>query len=212
MRVRPITPRAAAAELAERIAARPAPGAPGQAVRVLIDGAPAAEPVWWADALVEPLRLLGRPVLRASAADFLRPASLRLEYGRRNAHSLLDGWYDVGALRRELLDPAGDGGSGRVLLHWWDARTDRSARAGYQPVPDRAVLVLDGSLLLGLGLPAELTVHLHLSEPALRRRTAAQWQWRLPAYAEYEVTVNPTDTADVVLLVDHPDRPALATR
>lgn len=179
---------------------------------MLVDGAPPADPGGWADALVEPLRLLGRPVLRASAADFLRPASLRLEYGRQNAHSLLDGWYDVGALCRELLDPAGDGGSGRVLLRWWDARTDRSARAGYQPVPDRAVLVLDGSLLLGAGLPAELTVHLHLSEHALRRRTAAQLQWTLPAYAQYAAAVHPTDTADVVLLVDHPDRPALATR
>ncbi len=32
--------------------------------------------------MVEPLQVRGRPVLRASAEDFLRPASLRLERGR----------------------------------------------------------------------------------------------------------------------------------
>jgi hypothetical protein len=208
VRVRPISPAAAAAELAQQIALRPAPG---RAVRVLIDGAPAAEPGSWADALVEPLRLRGRPVLRASATDFLRPASLRLEYGRQNPHSLLVGWFDHGALRRELLDPLGEGGSGRVLLRWWDAETDRSARAGYVAAPDRAVLVLDGSLLLGAGLPAELTVHLHLSDGALARRTPPAQEWTLPAYRQYDARVHPAESADAVLLVDHPARPALAT-
>jgi len=208
VRVQPISPAAATAELAHRIALRPAPG---RAVRVLIDGAPAAEPGGWADALVVPLRLLGRPVLRASASDFLRPASLRLEHGRQNPHSLLVGWFDHEALRRELLDPLGEGGSGRVLLRWWDAETDRSARAGYVSAPDGAVLVLDGSLLLGAGLPAELTVHLHLSDGALRRRTPPDQEWTLPAYWQYAAQAHPAESADLVLLVDHPARPALAT-
>jgi hypothetical protein len=206
MRARPISPGAAVAELAERIAGLPAPG---RATRVLVDGAPAAGPGEWADALVEPLRLLGRPVLRASAADFLRPASLRLEHGRRNPQSLLDGWLDVGALRRELLDPLGDGGSGDVLLRWWDAAADRSARAAYVSAPAGAVLVLDGALLLGAGLPAELTVHLHLSDGALGRRTPPEDAWTLPAYRDYAEQVGPQRVADVVLLVDHPDRPAV---
>jgi hypothetical protein len=207
VRVRPITPQAAADEVAQRIAGLPSPG---PAVRVLVDGAPAAEPGRWADALVEPLRLRGRPVLRASAADFLRPASLRLEYGRRNPHSLLDGWFDFAAMRRELLDPLGEGGSGRVLLRWWDEASDRSARADYVSAPAAAVLVVDGSLLLGAGLPAELTVHLHVTDGALRRRTPAADEWTLPAYAEYAEQVRPHETADVTLLVDHPARPALA--
>lgn len=178
-------------------------------VRVLVDGAPAAEPGSWADALVEPLRLLGRPVLRASATDFLRPASLRLEYGRHNPHSLLDGWYDLGALRRELLDPLAGGGSGRVLLRWWDEAADRSARADYVSVPAGTVLVVDGSLLLGAGLPVELAVHLHLSEPALRRGTPPEQEWTLPAFQEYAAQTRPEQTADAVLFVDHPARPAI---
>jgi hypothetical protein len=206
MRVQPISPAAAVDELAERIASHPVRG---RATRVLLDGAPAAATGEWADALVEPLRLRGRPVLRASTGDFLRPASLRLEFGRHNPQSLLDGWLDAGALRRELLDPLAGDGSGRVLLRWWDAVTDRSARAGYVEAPPGAVLLLDGALLLGLGLPAELTVHLHLSESALRRRTPDSEAWTLPAYQAYAEQVHPDQTADIVLLVDHPNRPAI---
>ena len=179
-------------------------------VRVLVDGAPAAEPGSWADALVEPLRLLGRPVLRASATDFLRPASLRLEYGRHNPHSLLDGWYDLGALRRELLDPLADGGSGRVLLRWWDEAADRSARADPVPAPSGPVLGLAVSLLLGAALPVELAAHLPPSEPALPRATPRDQEGTLPAYQEYAAQPRPEQTADAVLLVDHPARPAIA--
>ena len=230
MRVRPVTPQAAARELAEWIAERGSQSVtqrvtqrithsvarrvtrPRSWLRVLVDGAPAAEPGWWADALVEPLRLLGRPVLRASATDFLRPASVRLEYGRHNPHSLLDGWYDLGALRRELLDPLAGDGSGRVLLRWWDEASDRSARADYVAAPAGAVLLLDGSLLLGAGLPVDVTLHLHLSEPALRRGTPPDQEWTLPAYQEYAAATRPEQTADAVLLVDHPSRPAIAYR
>jgi hypothetical protein len=180
--VRPSTPAAVIEELADLIVER-------SAKRVLIDGAPAAEPARWADALVDPLRLRGRPVLRASAKDFLRPASLRLEFGRS-----MDSWYDLGALRRELLEPD------EVLLRWWDEETDRSARAEYVKKPPGAVIVLDGSLLLGAGLTFELTVHLHLSEAALRRHA----DWALPDYLRYE------PAADVVVMVDHPSRPAIA--
>jgi hypothetical protein len=206
VRVRPVSPEGLVDELAERVAAVPARGV---ATRVLVDGAPAAQPGRWADALVDPLRLRGRPVLRASAADFLRPASLRLERGRRNPESFYDDWFDLAALRRELLDPLGAGGSGRVLLRWWDAAVDRSARAPYVTAPVGAVLLLDGALLLGRGLPAELTVHLHLSEGALARATPPEEAWTLPAYRNYTRRVGPERVADVVLLVDHPSRPAV---
>jgi hypothetical protein len=206
LRVRPLSPDALIFDLARRVAALPAAGV---AARVLVDGAPPAHPGRWADALVDPLRLLGRPVLRASAADFLRPASLRLEHGRQDPQSFLDSWLDLGALRRELLDPLGDGGSGRVLLRWWDADSDRSARAEYVTAPAGAVLVLDGGLMLGRGLPAELTVHLRLSDGALVRGIPADQDWTLPAYRSYQQRVRPEQAADVVLMVDHPRRPAI---
>ncbi|MQA13120.1 MAG: uridine kinase [Pseudonocardiaceae bacterium] len=208
MRVRPLTPDAVVTELADRIAEC---RGPGPATRVLVDGAPPAEPGGWAQALVDPLRLRGRPVVRARAEDFLRPASLRLEQGRRDPDAFYAERLDTGALVRELLAPAGPGGSGRVLPRFWDAAADRAARAGHVDAGPGGVVLLHGTLLLGLGLPAELVVHLHLSEHALRRGTPPEHVWTLPAYRRYAEEVGPEEVADVVLRVDHPDRPALSS-
>ena len=64
-----------------------------------------------ADALVDPLRVRGHPVVRVRAADQLRPASLRLERGRTDPDSFYDDWLDADGLRREVLDPLGPGGA-----------------------------------------------------------------------------------------------------
>ncbi|MEV0593734.1 uridine kinase [Nonomuraea cavernae] len=205
MRVRPISPEALTLELAERIDGRPR----GAWTRVAVDGAPPAHPERLADALVAPLKLRGRPVLRVSAADFLRPASLRLEYGRTDPDAFYDDWLDTGALVREVLAPLEAGGSGRVLPALWDSRADRAYRLPYETLPRDGVLLLDGTLLLGRGLPVELSVHLWLSEAALERGTADEDRWRLPAYARYEREARPQDTADVVIRADRPGRPAL---
>jgi hypothetical protein len=192
-------------ELAESISGRPREAW----VRVAVDGAPAAEPGELADRLVAPLRVRGRTVLRVSAADFLRPASLRLEYGRSDPDVFYDEWLDTGALVREVLEPLGPGRSGKVLPALWDSRVDRAFRVPYETLPAGGVLLLDGTLLLGRGLPIEVSVHLWLSEGALARRTAAGERWRLPAYERYEREVRPADVADVVVRADHPHRLAV---
>jgi hypothetical protein len=184
----------------------------GETLRVLLDGAPAARPDRLADALVDPLRLHGRAALRVSAGWFLRPASLRLEHGRTDPDAYYQDWLDVGALRREVLDPLGPGGSGRYLPTRWDPAADRSTRAGYLTAPAGAVLLLDGALLLGQGLAADLTVHLRLSAAALGRRTPPAERWTLPAYARYEAEVDPAALADVVIRADDPRHPAIVTR
>ncbi|MGS2617425.1 uridine kinase [Micromonospora sp. LZ34] len=205
MRVRPISPERLVTELADRIAAGDPPGR----LRVAVDGAPAAGPDELAAALVDPLRALGRPVLHVRAADFLRPASVRLEHGRTNPDAYYEGWVDEAGLRREVLDPAGPGGSGRVLPSLWDARTDRASRAGYVELPPGGVVLVSGALLLGGGLPFDLTVHLELSPAALSRRTDPARRWALPAFARYAEEVAPATFADVVVRVDDPRRPAL---
>jgi hypothetical protein len=192
-------------ELAESISGRPHDAW----VRVAVDGAPAAEPGELADRLVAPLRVRGRTVLRVSAADFLRPASLRLEYGRSDPDVFYDEWLDAGALVREVLEPLDPGRSGKVLPALWDSRVDRAFRVPYETLPAGGVLLLDGTLLLGRGLPIEVSVHLWLSEGALARRTAAGERWRLPAYERYEREVRPADVADVVVRADHPHRLAV---
>jgi hypothetical protein len=192
-------------ELADDLAARE----PDGRLRVAVDGAAAADPGRLADALVAPLRLRGRPAVRVSTDDFLRPASVRLEFGRTNPDTFYAGWVDEPALRREVLDPAGPGGSGRVVTRLWNARTDRATREPYVAIEPNAVVIVSGPLLLGAGLPFDVTVHLSMSAAALDRRTGPDLRWTLPAYARYGDEVDPASFADVVVRVDDPRHPAL---
>lgn len=206
MRVRPVSFDVLVEQLADRVADL----GPSR-LRVLVDAAPAARPEALADALVDPLRLRGRSVLRVSANDFLRPASLRFEHGRTDPDSYFDDWLDLGGLAREVLDPAAPSGSGAVLPSLWNADTDRASRASYVDVPERGVVVLDGALLLGRWLPFDLTVHLDMSPAALRRRTPSDQHWTLPAFDRYRAEVDPGAAADVVVRYDDPNHPALVT-
>lgn len=208
MDVRAISPALLVERIADRVAQEPRDGW----VRVAIDGAPAAEPGRLADELVDPLKLRGRPVLRVSADDYLRPASLRLEFGRTDPDVFYSEWLNAEALVREVLGPLERGGSGRVLPSLWDAATDRASRADYVDLPPGGVLLLDGALLLGRGLPLDVTVHLWLSEGALTRRTPADQLWTLPAYTRYGDEVDPSDTADIVVRMDDARHPALLGR
>jgi hypothetical protein len=176
-------------------------------VRVIVDGAPPTRPDDLADALVDPLRALGRPVFRVHADDFLRPASVRFEHGRQDPDAYLEDRLDAGALGREVLDPFR--ARGRFLPTLWDPVADRSTRAAYEDVPERAVLVLDGSLLLGRWLDADLTVHLTVRPSTLERRTPPEDRWTLPAFARYAEETLPTQLADVVVHVDDPRHPAV---
>ncbi|MFJ7217278.1 uridine kinase [Amycolatopsis sp. NPDC098790] len=206
MRYRPISPAVLAEELTDRVDALTG----RRRIAVAVDGAEGAtETTELADALVDPLRLRGRAALRVSARDFLRPASLRFEHGRTDPDARYTDWLDVGALRREVLDPLGENGSGEVLPSLWDAERDRATRAERVPVPEGGVVLVDGELLLGAGLAFDLAVHLWLSPAALRRRVPDAWA--VPAYERYEEEVDPSSFADVVVRVDDPRHPALYT-
>jgi len=181
---------------------------PGR-VRLALDGPPPTRPLALAEHVVDGLRTLGRAAVAVSAADFLRPASVRLEFGREDPDEFLDGWLDAGGLRREVLDPAGPGGSGRVLPRLWDAVADRAHRDRYIQLPDDGVVVLAGALLLGRGLPLDISVHLRMSTAALARTIPDDERWTLPAYARYAAERTPESEADLLVLSDHPDRPAL---
>ena len=204
MKVRPVSFDVLVEQLADRIV-----DLSDSRLRVLIDAAPAARPADLADALVDPLRLRGRSVLRVSANDFLRPASLRFEHGRTDPDSYFDDWLDLGGLAREVLDPAAPDGTGSVLPSLWNPVTDRASRASYVDVPSHGIVLLDGALLLGRWLPFELTVHLDLSPAALRRRTPEADHWTLPAFDRYRREVEPTTVADVVVKFDDPNHPAI---
>lgn len=173
-------------------------------MRALLDGVGSGE---LADSLVSPLAAAGRFVVRVSAGDFLRPAGERFEWGRQDAQWFRERWLDEGALRREVLEAAA---RGTVLPALWDAERDRSARAELVDLGPRPVVLVDGILLLGRELPAEVTVHVAVSRAALLRRGVPEWQ--LPAFSSYDDDVRPGELCDVLVRAEDPGRPAVRFR
>jgi hypothetical protein len=176
---------------------------------VAIDGAPPAGADRLAESLVDELRLRGRSAVHVATHDYLRPASLRLELGREDPDLFYTEWFDLRAIEREVLDPIGPDGNGRVLPRLWDAEADRAYRAQYVELKPGGVVLLEGPFLIGAGLAFDLTVHLSVSSAALARHTAEADAWTLPAYRRYEQEQSPLETADIAARCDDPRHPAL---
>jgi len=196
---RPLDPGEIPTLLADRIMTLPG------VVRVAIDGAAATGPHELAASLIDPLHALGRPVAHLRAETFWRDASLRLEFGHTDVHSFRHDWLDVDALRREVLEPLGPGGTGEFLTSLRDPATNRATRAPRRWADARQVVLVSGQLLLDRGLPFDLAVHLRMSAAALARRTPEELSWTLPAFTDYEDEIAP----DLVIKVDDPRHPAL---
>jgi pantothenate kinase-related protein Tda10 len=210
MRAEPISPERLAERIAELVNAHAADGdEPDPWIRLAIDGAPGSGTAEVASAVEQLLADAGRPVLRISAGDFLRPRSLRLEHGREDPDVFYAEWLDIKGMRREVFDPLEPGGSGRVLPRLWDAERDRHSRADYVEVPAGGVLIVEGTFLMGIGLPFDVEVHLWLSAGALRRRTPEAMAWTLPAFARYEDEADPAGSAALTARMDDPRHPAL---
>ncbi len=171
------------------------PGAP----RVLLDGATTGS---LAEDVAACLVARGRVPVLVAAEGFWRPAGERFTYGREDPQAFLESWLDHAALRREVLDREDD-----YLPALWDVARDRSARQERRLLPERSVRVVHGVFLQGLGLPAELTVHVALSPAALLRRGVPPWQ--LAAFAAYDEQVLPGEVADVLVRAEDPKRPAV---
>ncbi|MEU7565053.1 nucleoside/nucleotide kinase family protein [Streptomyces fradiae] len=205
MRLEPITWERLTDALAAHLdALAPADGGPW--LKAAVDGAPAARPGDLAERVAAELRLRGRAVAVVATSGFLRPASLRFEYGKEDPDAYYGGWFDTGALWREVFGPLEPDGTGRFLPDLWDPVTDRATRSPYRRLAPGGVLLLHGPFLLGHWFPFDLTVHLRLSGAALARRTPERWT--LPAFERYEAEVAPAGAADVVVRADDPRRPA----
>ncbi|WP_405138609.1 hypothetical protein [Nocardia sp. NBC_01388] len=189
--------------LAELVADR-AISLPGHAV-IAVDGADAADPVTFARTVADLLRAGGRPAEVVALHDFVRPASVRLEYDRSGEYTYRTAWFDYAALDREVLQALRQ--HGRWLPALWNEHTDRSARARIRTAAPGTLLLIAGPMLLGRNLDFDLTISLHMSEPALRRRTSPDAAFTIEALREHN-----SEAPDILIAWDHPDRPAVRDR
>ncbi|MEV0027536.1 hypothetical protein [Nocardia sp. NPDC050793] len=173
---------------------------------IAVDGADAAQPAAFARLAAERLRGTGRSADALSLHDYVRPASLRMEFGREDEYSYRTAWFDYDAVHREVVGALRE--HGRWLPALWDEAADRSARAAVRAAPADLVLFLAGPMLLGRDLAFDLTVRLDLSEAALRRLTPPDEHWTIPALLRYD-RENP-EIPTFSVRWDHPDRPALS--
>ncbi len=194
----PISPEALRRSIADRVGALPG------RLAVAVAGADAAEPVRFAEPVAQSLRVGGRPAAVVSLHDYIRPASLRLEYGR-DEYSYRTAWFDYAAVEREVLQSLRS--RGRWLPALWDERSDRSARAVPQAAAPDTVVFVAGPMLLGRGLSFDLTVELRLSDAALRRRIPPHDQFTVDGIARH--SRDHPEEPDLLVAWDHCDRPAI---
>ncbi len=209
----PLTPTALAAQVADTAAAAAATAAGrGHGLRLAVEGPVAADAAALADAVTAALRDRAVPVARVRAEEFLRARSLRLEHGDADPDAFFDGWYDLAALRREVLDPLGPGGT----MHWLpglrDPVTDRPLRRPRVAAPAGVVAVVDGRFLARWDIAdaVDLLVHLDVTRAARTRRVPPDEHARvLPAWERYLQWCDPAATAAFVVRYDRPGHPAL---
>ncbi|MFB9784063.1 hypothetical protein [Rhodococcus baikonurensis] len=192
--------------LAEQIA-RLSGSLPSVAV-VAIDGPDCAQPSRLAKLVGAAVESHNRPSAVVSLHDYVRPASLRYEFGHEDGLSYRTIWFDYPALDREVITAAR---TKRTLLpKLWDEPTDRSARSIRVPVHERAVIVIAGPMLLGRGLEFDVSVRLDMSEAAMRRHTPEADLWTVDALLEHRSEVS--EEVDFEVRYDHPARPAVRSR
>ena len=197
-------------------------------VRVAIDGPDAAGRTTLADELAPALRVRGRTVIRASIDGFHRP---RAERHRRedSAQGYYEDSFDHAALRQELLDPLGPGGTRRYRRAVFDFRLDAPQAAPSMIAPEDAVLIFDGVFLLRPELIEswDLTVVVAVSfDETLRRaldrdvalfgsREEVERRYRsryIPGQRLYLAAAHPHEAADLIVYNDDPARPLLQGR
>ena len=113
-----------------------------------IDGVDAAGKTTLADELRPLVEARGRRVVRATIDGFHRPRAERYRRGPTSPEGYYLDSFDLGALRRELLEPLGPGGSGLARLGVFDLHADRPVDEAPRAVPADAVLLFDGVFLL----------------------------------------------------------------
>ena len=196
--------------------------------RVAIDGIDGAGKTSLADELVQPLRELGRTVIRASVDGFHKPRVERYRRGELSPEGYYHDSFDHNALISDLLEPLGPSGDRQYRTAVFDYRGDQSVSQCVRTANASAVLLFDGVFLLRpeLVVSWDFTVFVKTSfATALERvvvrdatlfgsgddarmRYTARYQ---PGQRLYINESRPEQSADVVFFNDDLSRPGLVS-
>jgi uridine kinase len=186
---------------------------------VAIDGPDAAGKTTIADQLARELERLGRSVIRASLDGFHNPRHVRYRRGALSPDGYYLDSFDLSAVRINLLEPLGPGGSLRFRTAVFDHRTDHPIDTPFQRAAPDAVLLFDGIFLMRPELDDgwDYRIFVDVSpETSLRRGLSRDRSWMgpessqryrqryLPAQAIYVREVNPAAKADARVMNDGP--------
>jgi len=117
-------------------------------IRVALDGVDAAGKTTLADELVEPLRALGRPVIRGSIDGFHNSSIVRYQKGSLSPEGYYHDSFNYPLLREALLAPLGPNGNRNYRSAVFDVLTDSPVETSVRVADDNAVLLFDGVFLL----------------------------------------------------------------
>jgi uridine kinase len=117
-------------------------------LRVAIDGIDAAGKTTFSAELADELRLLNRPIIRASIDNFHHPRYLRYQRGSDSPEGYYEDTFDYESVVNALLKPLGDGGNCCYKTAVFDYRTDLPVKRPYKVADPNAILLVDGVFLM----------------------------------------------------------------
>ena len=194
----------------------------GRCVCVGIDGRTAAGKTTVGHELAVLLAERGRVVLRASLDDFKRPWAESHRYDRHSGEGYYRNAYDTDAIRELLLLPARSG-DGQVTLCSIDPRTQLDHSADRTPVPEDAVLIVDGvfalrpelvdlwDLRIWIDIGADLSIERGIRRDGVDHAAIHRGRYAV-AEQIYIAAVGPAAAADLVLDNTHWLSPVLHQR
>ena len=112
-----------------------------------IDGVDGAGKTTFGNELAELLRESGIEVIRISMDHYLNPQSKRYAQGRSSAKGFFEDSYDYQRFTDEVLEPLGNGGSGRYRTAAYDVHSESEVHSPWRVAPDLAVVIIDGMFI-----------------------------------------------------------------
>ena len=188
----------------------------GGPLRVAVDGRTACGKSTFARALAGALSARGCNTLHTTIDGFHNPRSVRYARGRLSAEGYYRDARDLGAIRRELLDPLGQGGHRSIRTGIFDLGADQPATGPAMQAPEDLFLIVDGTFLARPELADAWDVHIFLrtSRETARARgvtrdclaggapeqvEAAYDRRYLPAFDLYLSEAGPEASADIIV-------------